>query len=235
MSEGPDEHGGSQGDEGLRRLIRLTRETLSEDPFLGDESGLLRLREERDAPSPPPRVRWTTLLLGLAAAGAVAAGVVAWRVARPAPPLTFEIIQGTARPHTAEGHTRIHFSDGSEIVLEDEARAEVRDLRADGSRVVLLGGRARATVVPHPRGRWQIAAGPYLVEIAGTAFDIDWSDEAQALELWLHTGSLRVSGPLIGSGMAMSPGQHLLTRVRDNKIVLDSKAEEHPEEHQEER
>jgi ferric-dicitrate binding protein FerR (iron transport regulator) len=224
MSRGPDD----QGDDALRRLVRLTRETLAEDAIPGDESELLRLRAQRDAP-PARRRRGSGVAIGLGAlALAAVAAPFVWRLTRPGPPLTFEIVQGAAEPGAPDGNTRMCFSDGSEIALEDKARAEVRDLRAEGGRILLVRGRARAYVVPRPQARWQIAAGPYLVEVAGevtgTVFDLAWSDEEQALELWQRKGSARVTGPLIGTGMALTHGQHLSTHVRDNKMLLDSRS-----------
>jgi hypothetical protein len=76
--------------------------------------------------------------------------------------------------------------------------------------------------VPKPHARWQVAAGPYVVQVTGTIFDVQWSGDSEAFDVWLEKGSVRVSGPLIGDGIAMTHGQHLLTRVKDNKILLDS-------------
>src|SRR6185295_4189576 len=103
--------------------------------------------------------------------------------------LTFEVIHGTvaaggeirpaersARP-AADSKTRIHFSDGSEVVLDQEARTQVRDLAADGARVVLSQGRAHTFFVPRPHAHWQVVAGPYVVQVTGTVFDVEWSEE----------------------------------------------------------
>jgi transmembrane sensor len=144
--------------------------------------------------------------------------------------LTFQIVPGsTADPaevHASPAATRLHFSEGSEIALEVEARAEVRDIGPSGARIVLADGLARAYFVPRPQARWQLAAGPYLIEVTGTVFDVEWSEERQALDLWLRKGSVRVTGPLISGGVVMTHGQHLSTRVRDNKFVLDTRVED---------
>ncbi len=91
-----------------------------------------------------------------------------------------------------------------------------------GARIVLSNGRAHTFFVPKPHARWQVAAGPYVVQVTGTIFDVQWSGDSEAFDVWLEKGSVRVSGPLIGDGIAMTHGQHLLTRVKDNKILLDS-------------
>ena len=220
----------STPDEGLKRLLQLSREALSEQSWPATEGELRRLQDRVTAPR--PRLRWA-MLTGLAVA--VAALPVAWLTLRRPTALTFEVIHGTVaasgeiRPLEMESNlrpvdsgTRIHFSDGSEVVLDQESRTQVRDLAADGARIVLSQGRAHTFIVPRPHARWQVAAGPYVVQVTGTVFDVEWSEENQALDVWLHKGSVRVHGPLIGGGVVMTRGQHLLTRIRDNKIVLDS-------------
>jgi FecR protein len=132
-------------------------------------------------------------------------------------------VTGEIRPAIAENAaTRIRFSDGSEIALDREARAQVSNVTPVGARIVLSNGRAHTFFVPKPHARWQVAAGPYVVQVTGTIFDVQWSGDSEAFDVWLEKGSVRVSGPLIGDGIAMTHGQHLLTRVKDNRILLDS-------------
>ena len=220
----------SPEDEGLRRLVELTRGTLSDEAtrehWPVDESGLRRL--ERPGRG-RVRLRWQAMsAIGFAALLLVAAPA-AWFAVRSPGPLTFEVINGTVgvtgeiRPAIAENvSTRIRFSDGSEIALDREARAQVSNVTPVGARIVLSNGRAHTFFVPKPHARWQVAAGPYVVQVTGTIFDVQWSGDSEAFDVWLEKGSVRVSGPLIGDGIAMTHGQHLLTRVKDNKILLDS-------------
>jgi hypothetical protein len=217
----------SPEDEGMRRLIELTRGTLSDeatrDNWPVDESGLRRLERPNRG---RVRLRWQAVsALGFAALLMVAAPA-AWFAVRSPGPLTFEVINGTVgekgeiRP--ADAGTRIRFSDGTEIALDREARAQVSNVTSVGARIALSNGRAHTFFVPKPHARWQVAAGPYVVQVTGTIFDVQWSGDSEAFDVWLEKGSVRVSGPLIGDGIAMTHGQHLLTRVRDNKILLDS-------------
>ncbi len=221
---------GSPEDEGLRKLVELTRGTLSDEAtrenWPADESGLRRLERPNRGRG---RLRWQAVsALGFVALLLVAAPAAWFAVRRPGP-LTFEVINGTVgekgeiRPAIAERTgTRIRFSDGSEIALDREARAQVSDVTPIGARIVLSNGRAHTFFVPKLHARWQVAAGPYVVQVTGTIFDVQWSGDSEAFDVWLEKGSVRVSGPLIGDGIAMTHGQHLLTRVKDNKILLDS-------------
>ena len=61
--------------------------------------------------------------------------------------------------------------------------------------------------MPKPHARWQVAAGPYVVHVTGTIYDVQWSGDSEAFDVWLEKGSVRVSGPLIGDGIAMTHGQ----------------------------
>ncbi len=207
-------------DEALKRLLRLTRETLTDESWPAREGDLRRLQDRLGTTQ--PRIRWS-LISALSALAVMLPA--AWLVLKRPSALTFEVIHGTVAPsgeiRPLDSGTRIQFSDGSQVVLDDGARTQVRDLAADGARIVLSRGRAHTYFVPRPHAHWQVAAGPYVVQVTGTVFDVEWSDENQALDVWLHKGSVTVRGPLIDGGVVMTRGQHLLMRIRDNKIVLD--------------
>jgi ferric-dicitrate binding protein FerR (iron transport regulator)/TolA-binding protein len=212
-------------DQALHRILRLSRETLTEESWPAREGELRRLQDRLGANR--PRVRWG--LVTAMSALAVLLPAVGLLLKEPSA-LTFEVIHGTVaaggeiRP--LDSGTRIQFSDGSQVVLDDGARTQVRDLAADGARIVLTHGRAHTYFVPRPHAHWLVAAGPYEVQVTGTIFDVEWSEENQALDVWLHKGSVTVRGPLIDGGVVMTHGQHLLMRIRDNKIVLDKNAGE---------
>ena len=208
MTSGADD----RGDDDLRRLIRLTRDALGNEALSPDEPGLLRLRADRGAAGRARRLRWPIgAMVALGVAGGALAGS---RLTRRPPPLEFEIVQGPS--------ARIQFSDGTAIAIPDGTRAHVGEVDARGGRVVLERGRARASVVARPRARWQISAGPYAIETAAADVDVDWSDTARTLQLWVRGGMVSVSGPIIGSGMVLAAGQHLGTRLDEDKILLDA-------------
>jgi hypothetical protein len=220
-------------DEALERLVGLARTTLTDEAtrehWPVDERGLRRVESRA---RPRGRLRWQAVsALGLAALLLVAAPA-AWFAAHRPGPLTFEVINGTVgvagQILPAQAGTRIRFSDGSEIALERDARAQVSDVTRVGARIVLSNGRAHTFFVHKPAARWQVAAGPYVVQVTGTIFDVQWSDEAQAFDVWLRKGSVRVNGPLIGDGIAMTHGQHLRTRMKDDKVLLDDQRADAP-------
>jgi hypothetical protein len=220
-------------DQALELLVELTRATLSDEAtqyhWPPDESGLRRLEA---GARPRARLRWQAMTAMGFAALLLLAAPAAWFAVRTPGPLTFEVINGTvgAAGEILPGEgTRIRFSDGSEIALDRDARAQVSDVTRFGARIALSNGRAHTFFVHKPGARWQVAAGPYVVQVTGTIFDVQWASDSEAFDVWLEKGSVRVNGPLIGDGIAMTHGQHLRTRVKDNKILLDDQRADGPE------
>src|SRR5262249_28883751 len=114
------------------------------------------------------------------------------------------------------------FSEGTQIDLGPGSKGRVSDVTADGARVVLGGGLLRARVVHRPRARWSVAAGPYTIEVTGTAFDVGWQGEGERLDLRLHDGSVIVKGPALGDGIRVAAGQRLLAHARGGPAELSS-------------
>jgi ferric-dicitrate binding protein FerR (iron transport regulator) len=131
--------------------------------------------------------------------------------------LGFRVVDEAGVPHPAPDVAsagRIEFSDGSRMTVAAEARASVTAIDAQGARVRLEHGRLSAHVVHLPKASWSIAAGPYQILVTGTAFDVSWTPETNALELWIRHGSVLVKGPNAGQGLAVFAGQR---RERTNR------------------
>jgi len=205
-------------DEAVQAMVRLLRGTFPEGGRV-DEAGLRRLQERGARARRRRRLSWGAF--GLLAAAAPLAMVLALRPG----PLTFEVIHGAigaageVRP--TEPGTEIRFSDGTEIVLERAARAQVRDVAAHGAGIMLFEGRAHTSFVPKPKASWQVLAGPYVVRVTGTVFDVEWSRDRGQLDVWMQKGSVVVTGPMVEAGVAVSRHQHLSLRPNDPRIVLE--------------
>jgi hypothetical protein len=156
-------------------------------------------------------------LLPLVLAGGAVATVAAFLLRPPALGFTVEgsaIIDGGYLQAPAGAETAVHFSDGTEVRLEPRSRGRVAWTSARGARVRLERGRARVKVVPRKGAEWQFDAGPCLVQVTGTKFDLRWSDEDQVLEVALSNGSVIVRGPPAPNGVTMHAGQRLVMDVR---------------------
>ena len=96
----------------------------------------------------------------------------------------------------------LNFSEGSRVVLEPGARGRVARATSHGATMVLENGRASINVVHRADTDWQVLAGPYVVQVAGTSFEVSYNVATQTFELDMREGVVRVTGP----GLAV-PGE----------------------------
>ncbi len=75
-----------------------------------------------------------------------------------------------------------------------------------------------------PRAAWSVEAGPYLIEVTGTVFDVRWSSRDEIVEVRLRAGSVRVSGPLLTEHATLRPGQRLTARLATRELGIDENA-----------
>ena len=161
------------------------------------------------------------------AVGAVAAAMlVLWVTMRPGP-LTFQVERsidgGQAEAFVAASEDRpltLTFSDGSAVELQPRARVRVGALRDDGADVVLESGTIEARIEPRASGSWSVAAGPYRVDVVGTAFTVRWTPEEQAFELSLQRGRVHVRGPRIDGTKVVSEGERLVILGRGGERAV---------------
>src|SRR5262249_24078620 len=94
--------------------------------------------------------------------------------------------------------------------------------RRDGARVALQQGTASLRVVHRQRTRWAVDAGPFVVEVTGTSFDVRWSTRDEAFDLTLREGSVIVRGPLTGDGVRLAAGQRMRVRVAVGELRVEA-------------
>ncbi len=211
-------------DRALRHLCELARNTFTEELSPHEQAGWSRL-DAKMAGGPRPR-RALAVGFGLAAAAATAV-LLTHNWNQRSPSLGFRILDEAGVSHAApdlDSAGRIEFTDGSKVTVAAQTRASVTAIDALGARIRLEHGRLSAQFVQLPQASWSIAAGPYQVLVTGTAFDVSWTPDTRALELWLRHGSVLVKGPNAGQGLAVAAGQHLLAIATTGQIVLDAMA-----------
>ena len=172
--------------------------------------------------------RSTTRTLLLFAATLAVAAVVAVVLTRKPVRLEYDV----AGPVVADGPwldvppsggaLSVRFSDGTELDLGPGSQGRMAEVTGDGARVVLGTGILQARVVHRPRARWSVAAGPYTIEVTGTAFDVGWSAAREELDLRLHDGSVVVRGPSLPDGLRVAAGQRLFARAATGETQLSS-------------
>jgi TolA-binding protein len=106
---------------------------------------------------------------------------------------------------------RLEFSDGSNVVVKESGSVRVRELRSNGAVIELEHGSVKAHIAHRANTSWAFHAGPYVVAIVGTAFDMDWSDRGRTLSLIVEEGAVRVSGCSV-SALKITTGQAMTLR-----------------------
>lgn len=101
----------------------------------------------------------------------------------------------------------IEFSDGTTVALEPKSRARVLEVGQAGAHIVLENGASSIHVVPRESARWQVSAGPFLVQVVGTRFDLEWVADDDVFVLKLHEGKVNLSGCLFGEGRSVVAGE----------------------------
>jgi TolA-binding protein len=208
-------------DELVTRLVDVAREASGGDVLSArEQAGLYRLERAllRNTAATPvmSRLRWFLLPAALAAT----AGVYALRERA----ITFQVVSakvgdgGYIAATSADGAVR--FSDHSDLGLEPGTRLRISHLEVRGAHVMLEGGMLHVQVHTQPRGNWTLDAGPYVVHVTGTEFDLAWRVEEQTLDLRLRKGSVIVEGPLAAGGVKVDAGQHLIANANAGTLSL---------------
>jgi FecR protein len=209
-------------------LVGIAREAADEVGQAEASAGLAALHARLER-----RGRGRRLWAGLAAAAAVLVlvGLSLERYAAPAA-LSFHVDGGAIRDgyvqSAGENGSRIAFSDGSVITLGEHTRLHIHSLESRGGRFALEDGQVQVDVAHREGSDWKFYAGPFLIEVKGTAFDLRWKSALQRLELRLLRGNVSVHGPLSADPIVLNTGQALSISVPDRRVVvrgLDSAAE----------
>jgi hypothetical protein len=216
------------------RLAALVRR--ESDLALGarEQAGFVKLQQALEARNHAPAARMAPMRAvrrawsyALAAAVACACALLYVRThAVRESALTFRVIHGNVGEDrdiaSDEPDTAVRFSDQSELVVDRGARLRVADLEARGARVLLERGAVHVHIQHRLGSNWAIDAGPYVVHVTGTEFDLAWNGSEQTLDLQLRRGSVTVNGPLAEEGIRLVAGQHLRMNAASGSLSIAS-------------
>ena len=182
------------------------------------------------------RARWASLRLRWVSAIAVVIAVVATTVIvldRHATPLTFAVEGAPGSPKTwlaAPKHSalRLDFSDGTKIRLEGDSRARVQDIDSTGASLGLEAGHLHAEVVHTKTSVWKVAAGPFVVNVTGTVFDVNWDPSTQVLAVSVARGSVLVGDSSSGVAQAVRASETLHATTFERRFVMSSQTDPLP-------
>lgn len=212
----------TEGDKQTAELVGLAQRELHGDTVLSDDAGFSRLQLRMSQPKRGWARGWVAGAVALGSA-TVLAGALLFTQSAPSQ-LSFQVAGGALDANgrvVGQEHTQIKFSDGSEATLERGTEARVTNITERGADVVLTHGSMRVHIAKKPQAAWKVAAGPYDVRVTGTAFDVSWSNQAQAFDLRMETGAVIVTGPLAGSGIVLRAGQHLFGGVAEGRLTVE--------------
>jgi hypothetical protein len=170
-------------------------------------------------------------LFALAFVGAIGAGALALAAVRSHAPIAWKVesgdigTQGSGGVSAAGVSARLVFDDGSDVTLAPGSRGRVAGTTPVGAEVVLEQGHARVRVKHRDRTQWMLDAGPFALRVKGTEFSVAWKAESETFDVWMHTGQVVVTGPLLGDALALSSEQHVRVRLRDGIVQIDRATE----------
>jgi hypothetical protein len=204
----------------IDRLSHLAREASGDALTQAEHAGLQSL--ERTLARRKDRRRSARVAGWLAFAAALGATVAVFFLHDRA--LTFQVNQGRVSEGgyivAESANATVRFSDQSELGMELGTRLRVSRLEVRGAHMMLEGGLLHVRIRPRPQATWSIDAGPYIVHVTGTEFDLAWDVAEQTLDLRLHEGKITLEGPLGNGALYMQAGQHLVANARDGSLSI---------------
>lgn len=167
---------------------------------------------------------WLAAAIACVAIGT--SGVAFWN-ARSSRPLTAEfgasqtpVTAGAWLDAPAGSATPLRFSDGTQIELAPRGRLRLIALQPRGAHIAVESGRASVNVAHGEDRNWELRAGPFLVRVTGTRFDLDWEPNADSFELVLTEGQVELVGCGFGSGRKLVAGQRVHASCRENSVQI---------------
>ncbi|HEX3596734.1 MAG TPA: FecR domain-containing protein [Polyangiaceae bacterium] len=103
----------------------------------------------------------------------------------------------------------VRFTEGTSAVLAPKTRGRVTAVSPYGADVVIEAGKAKMSVVPRPQNRWLVHAGPFVVHVTGTKFQVAWDPAKDKFVLELYEGKVTISGCVFGDGSPIAAGERV--------------------------
>jgi hypothetical protein len=156
--------------------------------------------------------RWWVPCFALAAAGLLVVGLYRLGPAAKPAPLHY-VVEGAALgpgdaiQTTADTPARLIFSDESKIAVGPSTQVAVASVGPHGSRIALADGALDVDVHHLPGAAWRFDAGPFSVNVIGTAFRLAFDSKRGRLGLQMRSGKVEVHGPTADRVTALRAGE----------------------------
>jgi len=134
------------------------------------------------------------------------------------------LVEGGYLAEAGRAGIKVYFTEGTQFVLTPRTRGRLREINRNGATLSIEEGAASLNVTQDPTRRWAIEAGPFLVTVKGTVFDVSWDPENERFDLKLRRGRVIVTGPVVGGSIPLRAGQHLAVRLPLAETVITETA-----------
>lgn len=137
--------------------------------------------------------------------------------------ITYEVGRGVAvrdgdlvASSSNADRTDVRFSDGTLVRMDPRTRSRVVRLDRNGAKIALYEGKLHADVRHRANATWLFEAGPFEVQVHGTAFSISWNAASARFDLQMDSGVVSVAGPISGGEIVLQAGQTLSVTLSDH-------------------
>ncbi|HEY5957046.1 MAG TPA: FecR domain-containing protein [Polyangiaceae bacterium] len=140
--------------------------------------------------------------------------VLTYRIESPSQPASEPGALGSYMSAPPQAPLGLQFSEGSRVVLQPRARGRVAQTSRHGATMVLEDGGAHAEIKHLDQTDWRVLAGPFVVGVKGTTFDVSFDVETQVFELRMQSGMVQVTGPGLKEPVEVTDRQRLVLSAR---------------------
>jgi ferric-dicitrate binding protein FerR (iron transport regulator) len=183
---------------------------------------LFATHREDEAHFRRPRLRKVWLIAPVAA-GAILLAVGLLGRSRPDSSLRFHVdgrdFSQSYLSADATQTRRVYFSDGSELMLLPSGHMRISSTHAQGASLSLERGQLDLSIRHRPTTRWQLDAGPFIVRVTGTRFNVSWDPDRGDFSVALSEGAVNVSGPGLSMPITLDAGQELQAKATGNYSI----------------
>jgi hypothetical protein len=137
--------------------------------------------------------------------------------------------EGQAGAWLATGKARelpLKFSEGTELVMAPDSRGRVEQLGRAGASFLLERGEVRAHVIHRPSTNWRFLAGPFEVEVTGTALGVEWDPARERFAVHVEQGSVVVRGPTVAELQTVRAGERCVIDLPSRTMRISPSEQE---------
>ena len=115
-----------------------------------------------------------------------------------------------------DGPGELTFSDGTRIGVGTTSKIALDALTVDGANVRLVRGAIDVHVRPRSNAHWVFNAGPFRVNVKGTAFNLEWQPKEERFSLKMWSGVVVLQGRNGGDSMTVRAGESVALSGSDD-------------------